>query len=118
VFYLKRLSSELRRTPKMVDLKGRKMPSSSTYMKRYGSWNKALESAGLRLNVRVFIPDEELLESLKMLSKELGRPPRGKEARIASYSTYRKRFGTWDKALSKAGIQKQNIRSLKPFMKK
>jgi len=52
--------------------------------------------------------DDELLEQLRLLSKRLGRRPRSKDCTNSNgmfhISSYKKRFGTWSKALELAGM--------------
>lgn len=84
-------------------------PSDSTYRDRFGSWSEALTAAGLApRTVEAQIPQEELLDSLRALADDLGRPPMRSEcdaaAETASSGTYRNRFGSWTKALRAAGI--------------
>ena len=99
-----------------------KYPSSSTYSSRFGSWNKALRVAGLKVNVRTRYTKTELVEGLKQLRKELGRVPKTSDLKnkkwLASYSTFRKLFGTWEKALKASGISKKEFSSLKDFSRK
>ena len=124
IFYLKKLASELKRSPTIKDMnKKKKYPSSSTYFKRFGSWNKSLRKAGLKINVRKKYSKKELLENVKLLAKEIGGIPRAVHLKskkwIASYSTYRKYFGNWKKTLKAAGIEKtEQIINLKEFTKR
>ncbi len=121
LFYLKKLSSELKKTPTINDMnKKKKFPSSSTFMKRFGSWNKALRSSGLKLNVRKKYDKKELTENLKQLAKELGRVPKTSDLKkwSASSSTYRKYFGSWKKALKAANLSKKSFTDLKHYVKK
>ncbi|APR02582.1 TPA: homing endonuclease associated repeat-containing protein [Clostridium botulinum] len=50
---------------------------------------------------------EELLEKIRIKTKELGRIP--KTAEVKSYITIVKEFGTWDNALKQAGYTKEEI---------
>lgn len=79
--------------------------SSTTMLRRFGSWNTALTAAGLEINNRINIPDEELFENLATVWTTLGRQPVGndidKSAGRSHFSlgTYEKRFGTWNNSL-------------------
>lgn len=76
-----------------------------TVARRFGSWNAALEAAGLPVTHRWKVPDRMLLENLADVWRKLGRQPAGraltKQDGLSrfSYSTYKKRFGSWHKAL-------------------
>ncbi|MGQ0457659.1 MAG: homing endonuclease associated repeat-containing protein [Hyphomicrobium sp.] len=80
--------------------------SSTTMLRRFGTWNKALAAAGLKINNRLNIPDEELFENLATVWTALGRQPVGsdigKSAGLSQFSlgTYEKRFGTWNNSLT------------------
>lgn len=76
----------------------------TTMLRRFGSWNDALKAAGLILNNRLNIPNEELFENLANVWQMLGRQPVGKDISKTSVSnfslgTYEKRFGSWNNAL-------------------
>jgi len=77
----------------------------NTMLRKFGSWNDALREAGLLLNNRLNIPDEELFENLADVWQHLGRQPYGREMKkVAGHSkfslgTYEKRFGSWNNAL-------------------
>ena len=76
----------------------------STIQRRFGSWAKALNLAGLQPSrSKIGITDEELFENIKSLWVSLGRQPRYTEVKapISQFSagTYENRFGSWSKAL-------------------
>ncbi|MBI2353739.1 MAG: HNH endonuclease [Deltaproteobacteria bacterium] len=75
-----------------------------TIQRRFGSWPKALELAGLQPSrSKIGISDEELFENIKSLWISVGRQPRYSEVKtplsLFSAGTYEKRFGSWSKAL-------------------
>lgn len=91
-------------------------PSSSTYMRHFGSWLKALEAAGIQPGpTQTGYSCDELLDSLRMLARELGRAPTGREmsARedLPHASTYWNRFGRWNAALRAAGLTPRRVTS-------
>lgn len=76
----------------------------STIQRRFGSWPKALEKAGLQPSrSKIGITNEELFENIKALWVSLGRRPRYSEIKMPSSQfsagTYENRFGSWSKAL-------------------
>ena len=115
--YLRALAEKLRSTPTTTQMdKHKKYPSSSTYYSRFGSWNAALKEADLPINVRKQYTKKELRENLRQLAKSLGRTPKTTDLKkwTGSYSTYRKYFGSWKKALRAAGLKKGFV-NLKKF---
>ncbi|MEZ4936528.1 MAG: HNH endonuclease [Crocinitomicaceae bacterium] len=77
---------------------------SSTLSRRFGSWFKCLEIAGLeKTRSRINIPNEDLFENLVDVWTKLERQPRYsdmyKPLSKFSAGTYEKRFGSWRKAL-------------------
>jgi hypothetical protein len=78
-----------------------------TVIERFGTWNAAKRLAGLR--ARRFATREELLDELRALGKELGRPPNGGDLQrrrpaMPSKSLYWHTFGSLRNALLEAGF--------------
>lgn len=112
---LQALGQELGRTPKKADIdeanrQGR-IASTTTIRGRFGSYNAALELAGMRPN-QVVRTEEQMIEDLRTLADDLGRIPTGKELRViakergmASETTLALRFGSYRAALEAAGLE-------------
>ncbi len=75
----------------------------STVSRRFGTWNKALKAAGLKLSNEFMIPDERLFENILALWQRFGRQPRRAELASEysefSQTPYSRRFGSWGAAL-------------------
>lgn len=76
---------------------------STTLTRRFGSWFKCLDLAGLTASrPKIGITDNELFEDIERVWTILGKQPSYAQMRdLSSYSigTYEKRFGGWRKAL-------------------
>jgi hypothetical protein len=103
------LSDELGQVPTSQDMNEHGSYSPGTYINRFGSWNDALAAAGLESPTEQRpISEEALVDGIKNLAKEFGRPPTTTEMNNhGSYHahTYRLRFGSWDAALEAAGAE-------------
>ena len=81
----------------------------TTILRRFGTWNKALEAAGLRIVLTLNNKEETLFENLTDVWQKLGRQPVGSDMEKAvglsrfALGTYEKRFGSWNKALQAFG---------------
>jgi 5-methylcytosine-specific restriction endonuclease McrA len=91
--------------------------SYQTQKKRFGSWLKAVETAGLEESKRPWggdlsetrIPETQLIEDMQRVAEKLGK----KAITIAEYEEYgkfgssaiSKRFGGWNKAKMAAGLK-------------
>lgn len=77
--------------------------TDSPFRRIFGSWNGALETAGLGRSKRPFIPTDELFENLESMWRALGRQPKYGEVTkpfsAFSAGVYESRFGSWRKAL-------------------
>ena len=76
---------------------------SSSLARRFGSWLKALERAGLAKSRTLHISNDDLFQNLADVWARLGKQPKysdltSQSSRFSS-GTYEKRFGGWRKAL-------------------
>lgn len=111
--YLNKLAERLERSPRMVDVEqDPEAPSLNQFKTVFGSWNQAKEQAGLETfrkegQVEPYT-DEELLDLLRKLDGETDGPvtqrDMNKKDRYPSAVTYQRRFGSWNKAKTKAGL--------------
>lgn len=102
---LRRLATDLDKTPTVRAMNERGAYSSETYRVRFGSWNAALDRADLPKNRN--IPASELLDGLRELTAELGHvPTQGEMADQGPYAvtTYQDHFGSYSEARAAAGL--------------
>ncbi len=85
-------------------------PSAALVSRRFGSWNKGVETAGLEPRPRgggKRYSDEEILDHIRRLSDD--GPPTHREfktdERAPSAWTAKDRFGSWNKAVEAAGFE-------------
>ncbi|MEX2410239.1 MAG: HNH endonuclease [Candidatus Paceibacterota bacterium] len=103
---LKRVAKELAKDSVTADeYNERGKYHNTTLVRKFGSWFKALEKAGLQKTRNLNIADEEFFKDLEETWIKLGRQPRYKEMQfpLSKYSsaTYAYHFGTFLKALEK-----------------
>ncbi len=104
---LKRVASKLNKeTVSTVDYEEKGKFGKTTYLRKFGSWFKALEKAGLqKTRTQANVPDEELFSNLEEIWIKMGRQPNYDEIQkpLSKYhvGTYENRFGTWRKALER-----------------
>lgn len=101
---LQRVAAALeRKSLRYHEYKAQGQFSPNTVTRRFGSWNKALQLAGLTKTRQYKISDEELFKNLEDLWIRLGRQPRreeiSKETSKYSSGAYEYRFKTWNAAL-------------------
>lgn len=104
---LTRLRDELGSPPTAEQMSCRGAYSIGTFERRFGSWNNALERAGLDLHNRTNIPQKELLDELVRLSDVLGRTPTAVDMESTgrfAHATYRSAFGSWNDAIKEANL--------------
>jgi hypothetical protein len=107
---LQEMAARLGRSPTQVEATADPdIPSHTTYVKRFGSWTKALRAAGLPVDPHSVGYDREtLLEMLRELVAELGRVPVSRELPglgLPNHVTYAKHFGSWAAALAEIGLE-------------
>lgn len=110
---LQSFANELGKTPTQLEVnKNKNMPTLNVLNKYFGTFTKALIAAGLGVNQRQQVTDEELIGQLKKLGDELGRTPSQKDVGEASKQgkcscvpVFVKRFGSFSKAVAKTGAK-------------
>jgi len=105
---LRRLAEELNKTPTFAEMNEQGRHGARTYVRRFGSWNDALETAGLKSRASSTISDEELISELRQLANRLGERPSAQQmddhGEYAS-ATYQRHFGSWSATLDKGFTQ-------------
>lgn len=90
----------------------------TTVIRRFGSWNAAVEAAGLETTVQRNVSDEKLFSALYDLWVGLGRQPSYSEVQKPACSfhvaTYERRFGSWRLALE-AFVKYANSEEMTPL---
>jgi hypothetical protein len=104
---LKQLSEKLGRPPTQAEMNNQGSCSTGPYIREFGSWNEALQAAGLDIYQYRKIPRSKLQSAVQQLAKELGRAPtqiemekRGPYGHVA----YINEFGSWARALDDSDL--------------
>ncbi|MFQ3293030.1 MAG: hypothetical protein ACI8VE_000084 [Natrialbaceae archaeon] len=107
---IKRAADDLGRPPTRREMSAYTEFDPITYRNRFGSWNQALEAAGLDSRpAQERVSDDELLTELQRLADELEKPPTTTDMEQKgefSPGTYYKRFDSWNDALEAAGCER------------
>jgi len=89
-------------------------PSETTIRKRFGSWNEALEEAGIPINRAVdkWYSKEDVIKFLRKISED-GKAPTVDEYKkmnlSPNFDTVISRFGTWNEAIKQAGLEENRV---------
>ncbi len=110
---LRELADELGKPPRFKDMEEQGEYSGHTYLRTFGSWPKAKESAGLdpKTTTSRRISRTSLIEAMTELEKRLGKTPSQDEMQKFgkySYRPYYREFGSWKHALEVAGIDPEH----------
>ena len=83
--------------------------SAATMQNRFGSWNNAIEKSGLEIRHKINIAENELIEDIKRVAQQCSIEPltASQYNQLGKFNsaTYTKKYGSWNNALSKAGLQ-------------
>ena len=105
---LRRLADELGRTPTSRDMADRGKYGTATYTLNFGSWNDAVQEAGLEVVRQRDVPRDDMISEIQRLADELGEPPAVHQMRDQGklgVTTISREFGTWSAALEHAGYE-------------
>jgi hypothetical protein len=97
---LRSLHERLDRLPKTTDLHDVSGVSQHDYIREFGSWDEALEAAGID-------KEQYLIDDLQRVATEIGSKPGTTDVnQIGEYSSgmHQTYFGSWDKALEAADL--------------
>lgn len=103
-----RLRDELGETPASTDMNEMGEYWVSTYQNNFGSWNDALQEAGLKPNQKKKIPTDDLLSEIRRLTRKHNKVPTKKKMNeVGEYygQSYQIRFGSWSEAVRQAGFE-------------
>ena len=105
---LQQVAEELDRTPKSFEMSDIGAYTASTYKERFGSWNAAVEAAGLRSRPKgPWIPRDDLIAEIQRLADELEKTPSTADMDDhGEYSSdvYLNRFESWTEAIRTANL--------------
>lgn len=104
---LQRLQDELGKVPTRTEMNEHGKYSRSPYDRVFGSWNQALEAAGMGKNRADSVSKTDLIQALQSLADDLGKTPTMVEMREqGEYSErpYKDTFGSWNGALKAADL--------------
>lgn len=108
---LQSLAGKLQRHPHTADMKDYGAYSPQTYQDRFGSWQAAIEAAGLADLTAPVHDDDDLLAALYAVAPDESTPPTHRQvAAEGTYSPwlYIDRFDSWIEALDAAGFETQS----------
>ena len=95
---------------------------TSIIIKRFKTWNNALKVAGIKISVNRNITQEDLIQDLKKVAKEISPKKvtykEYKELGSFGTQTILRHFGSWNAALEKCGLEmsvNQNISEIELF---
>ena len=88
-------------------------PPASHVIRRFGSWNLALQAAGFDRPRPPVVSDQQIVEALRAYHREHGLSPLSSEwIRVGLWpdrNTISNRFGSWNTALKAAGLAPRRI---------
>nr|WP_233265208.1 hypothetical protein [Halomarina oriensis] len=105
---IRRVAEEVGETPRILDYREHGNHSTATFGSRFGSWNEAVEAAGLTPN-RLDAPrlsNADIARSVRACANAIGHPPRCRDlgGEWVGRRTVQRRFGSLDAGLQAAGL--------------
>ncbi|MCG1004955.1 MULTISPECIES: homing endonuclease associated repeat-containing protein [Halobacterium] len=100
---LTHLGQQLDKRPTFREMEEQGAYDPKTYVRRFGSWNDALEAAGFEPSAK--LTKDELRTDLQQLADKLNKQPTQREMNEygeRSHNTYVNAFGSWSNAIDEA----------------
>lgn len=101
-----RLADYLGRSPTTTEMNELGAYSAETYKNRFGSWARALQTAGYQPVRQHRVSKDALIDEIRRLASENGGPPTAADMRSEGKFTVtiaQNRFGSWSEAIEAAG---------------
>jgi hypothetical protein len=96
---IKSLHERLGRAPKATELPEDCEYSQHDFYNEFGSWDEALETAGIDR-------EQSMLDEIERVAEKLGRVPSTVDMqKHGAYTSYSSHFGSWSEALERADIE-------------
>lgn len=108
---LQEFAEECGRTPSSDMMTDDGPFGANTYLRYFGSWNEALQEAGLTVELPRDIDREDLTEEVRRLADELDRTPTQRDmSEHGAYTIdpYIDRWGTWNELLEDLGYEENH----------
>lgn len=105
---IQRLSEQLERIPRAKDMTEYGKYGENTYLRRFNSWNEALEESGMGVNKEYNISKDVLKDELLRLFQAEEQIPSSSlmnDSGRFSEAPYIDKFGSWNEALRESGIE-------------
>lgn len=115
---IRRVADDLGRTPTAKQYDDLGSYSRHPINRHFGSWNEAVRASGLEVNKEHGLPDEQLLQDLRLVAFELGYTPSWREyIEHGSHSPFTvfEHFDGWDAALEEAALDLKGKRPTDPL---
>lgn len=118
---LRKFANEIGKTPSRTDFKKHNkkyLPSFELYIRRFQKYSKACRMAGLKPNRTLKKKykrksNKEMINDLIWFAEMKGANPTVKEMNrfpwVTNSHSYRQRFGSWKKAIEKAGLNNNDL---------
>jgi len=105
---LRELAREVGKIPAASDMDQFGDRSSTTYQRRFGTWEHARQAAGFQEPNPYKIQSDTLLQQMREFAEEIGHTPSQTEMKAKgphSAQVYHNRFGTYGEAVRAAGLE-------------
>ena len=115
---IRRVASDLGRTPTAKEYDDLGDYSRHPIRRHFGTWNEAVRASGLEVNKEHGLPDDRLLQDLRLVALDLGWTPSVREyAEHGNHAPFTifEHFDGWDDALEKAGLDLKGKRPTDPL---